>query len=260
MQDRYAGDVGDFGKYALLNRLCSAPGRAPVLSLGVLWYHFAGVENASNDGRHVSYLEVPRCREFRPCAPDLWERMRVVVHGDRSIAAVEVSGALPDGTACYSEPLAFERQESRADREAKRGRWLEAGRRAVRRRRLIFFDPDNGFAPDGMRPHHLKGPKYVFYGDLDRHVEVGQSLVVYHQLGRIKKTPHENQIDARLKALRARFPGVPGIFALRYRRGTARAYFVLPMPEHAELLAARARELLASEWGRRRHFDPRIYE
>ena len=255
MQDRYAGDIGDFGKYALLNRLCSEPGRAPVLSLGVLWYHFADV---SNDGRHISYLEAPRYREFRPCAPDLWKQMRVVVHGDRSIAAVEASGALPDGTACYSEPLAFEPQELRADREVKRGRWLEAGRRAVRRRRLIFFDPDNGFAPDRMRPHHLKAPKYVFYGDLDRHIDVGQSLVVYHQLGR--RNSHENQIDAKLDALRVRFPRVPGIFALRYRRGTARAYFVLPMPEHAELLAARACRLLASEWGRRGHFDLRIYE
>ena len=27
MQDRYAGNVGDFGKYALLNQICIADGR-----------------------------------------------------------------------------------------------------------------------------------------------------------------------------------------------------------------------------------------
>lgn len=33
MQDRYVGDIGDFGKYGLLRALC-----AHDLSLGVVWY------------------------------------------------------------------------------------------------------------------------------------------------------------------------------------------------------------------------------
>ena len=260
MQDRYAGDVGDFGKYALLNWLCAGDGNGrPVLSLGVLWYRFTGAEpNAPNDGRHVSYLEAPHCSEFRPCAPDLWERMREVVRGERSIAAVEASGALPEGTACYAEPLSFAQRESRAERETKRRDWLEAGRRAVGDAELVFLDPDNGFAPHGVSPHHLKGPKYAYYGDLGWHVEACQSLVAYHHLARHK--PHEEQIADRLGVLRARFGNVRDIFAVRYRRGTSRAYFVLPAPERGALLRDRARSLLASGWGRREHFDRRIYD
>ena len=260
MQDRYAGDVGDFGKYGLLNWLCAEDGNGqPALTLGVLWYRFTGAEpNAPNDGRHVSYLEAPRCREFRPCAPGLWERMREVVRGERSIAAVEASGALPEGAACYAEPLRFERRESRADREAKRRNWLEAGSRAVDGTDLVFLDPDNGFEPLRVKPHYLRGPKYVFYGDLEPHVAAGRSLVVYHHLARNQS--HEDQIGWRLGVLRARFGGVRDIFAVRYRRGTPRSYFVLPAPERAALLKDRARSLLASEWGRREHFDRRIYE
>ena len=260
MQDRYAGDIGDFGKYGLLNWLCAGDGNGrPVLSLGVLWYRFTGAEpNAPNDGRHVSYLEAPRCREFRPCAPDLWERMREVVLGERSIAAVEASGALPEGTACYAEPLWFERGEPRGDREAKRRDWLEVGRRTVIDADLVFLDPDNGFEPRHVKPHYLRGPKYVYYGDLNVHVEVGQNLVIYHHLGQNKR--HEDQINDRLELLRARFSSVRNIFALRYRRGTGRAYFVLPTPNRAQLLKERAQSLIASEWGRREHFDRRIYE
>lgn len=259
MQDRYAGDVGDFGKYALLNWLCAGDGSGrPALTLGVLWYRFTGAEpNAPNDGRHVRYLEAPRCREFRSCAPDLWERMREVVLGERSIAAVEASGALPEGTACYAEPLWFERGEPHADREAKRRGWLEVGRRTVAGADLVFLDPDNGFESKHVKPHYLRGPKYVYCGDMEPHIKARQSLVVYHHLARNK--PHEEQIADRLGALRARFGSVHDIFAVRYRRGTPRAYFVLPGPERATLLKDRVRCLLASEWGRREHYDRCLY-
>ena len=50
MQDRYAGDVGDFGKFALLRALCG--GR----SLGVCWYRTDAAEEKNNDGRHLDYL------------------------------------------------------------------------------------------------------------------------------------------------------------------------------------------------------------
>ena len=51
MQDRYAGDVGDFGKLALLRAL--APGRR----LRVCWYRCSGAGETNDDGRHVDYLE-----------------------------------------------------------------------------------------------------------------------------------------------------------------------------------------------------------
>ena len=49
MQDRYAGDVDDYVKLALLRAL--APGR----KLGVAWYLYPD-EDHNADGRHVSYI------------------------------------------------------------------------------------------------------------------------------------------------------------------------------------------------------------
>src|ERR1035441_1110889 len=58
MQDRYAGDVGDFGKLGLLRHLCgrASPHTHPTLAPGVIWYRVAD-ETHNGDGRHISYLK-----------------------------------------------------------------------------------------------------------------------------------------------------------------------------------------------------------
>ena len=252
MQDSYAGDVGDFGKYGLLNQLC-ADGRGQTeLTLGVLWYVppsycVNAARGAQRDGKHIGYLEPDKCREFRRCDPGLWEKMRCVVHGDRSIAAVERSGVLPGGTKFHSEPQVCWSYRDRAATEERRRNWLQAGRNAVKGTDLVFFDPDNGLEPKSVQPHRKWGPKYVFYDDLDAHVEAGQSLVVYHHLSRNKA--HADQISERLAAVSKRFDLGERAFALRFRRGTGRAYLVLPSPAHAELLSDRAQRLVDSPWG-----------
>ena len=248
MQDRYAGDVGDFGKYGLLRWLCGPDARGPALRLGVLWYRF---EDATpGDGKHVSYLEPPLAQEFRKCDPDLFQQMLSIVHGERSIAAVETSGALPPGTAFFGDKLAFERHEPRASRELKRREWLEAGLRAVVHADLVFADPDNGLEIPSVGRLRTKGPKYVYYDDLRACWDRGQSLVVYQHITRNRTA--EEQIAARHAELREHLEDVEDIVTLRWRRFTSRAYFVIPAAVHADRLAARCRTFLASSWGR--HF------
>ena len=182
MQDRYAGDVGDFGKYGLLRRLCGPDKHGPALRLGVLWYRF---EDATpGDGRYVSYLESPRAQGYRSCDPDLFQQMRSIVHGERSIAAVETSGALPPGTSFFGDKLAFGRSEPRTSRALKRREWLEAGLRAVAHADLVFADPDNGLEIPSVGRLRAKGPKYVYYDDLRECWARGQSLVVYQHIAR----------------------------------------------------------------------------
>ena len=56
MQNRYVGDIGDFGKYHLLKTLCAGNNTALALSLGVVWYRVPD-ENHNDDGKHIRYLE-----------------------------------------------------------------------------------------------------------------------------------------------------------------------------------------------------------
>ena len=230
MQDRYAGDIGDFGKYGLLRALCGEDEHGPALRLGVLWYAFEGdKEQSPGDGRHTSYVHSERGGSFEECDPGLFTIMRTIVcRGTRSIAEIEKSGALPHDTRYFSCPLTFRAMKPGNPRALKRRTWLAAARHAVEGAALVFADPDNGLETPSVGQLTAKGPKYVYYKDLEFLQDGERSTVVYHHLGRQK---HEQQITRRLGELRERFDTAREAFALRYRRGTARAYFVLPAPK-----------------------------
>ena len=99
MQNRYVGDVGDFGKYGLLRCL------AQDLRLGVVWYLTPG-ECCRNDGKHVDYLQKPD--QFRDCDPDLSNRLKAIVESEhRCVHRVQTEGVLSAGTAVYHELLHF---------------------------------------------------------------------------------------------------------------------------------------------------------
>lgn len=77
MQNRYTGDVGDFGKYALLKALAGDD-----LRLGVHWYLNAD-EESNTDGRFTDY---PKLRE---CDPALYDGLHAIVRsGNRCVAVV----------------------------------------------------------------------------------------------------------------------------------------------------------------------------
>jgi hypothetical protein len=52
MQDRYAGDIGDFVKLGLLRAI------SPGYALGLAWYHVPD-EGHNDDGRHIGYTAQP---------------------------------------------------------------------------------------------------------------------------------------------------------------------------------------------------------
>ena len=248
MQDCYVGDIGDFGKYGLLRSLCGGDDYGPALRLGVLWYKFDG-KDPSNDGGHTEYIFNPSFAELhlRECDRDLYEKMRQLVVGKRRlVTALEASGALPAATAFFNDGLNFD-QTPRIERDEKRRKWFDDGLRKVEQAEVVFADPDNGIEAPATRQLSRTGPKYVYYDDLRSCWNRGQSLVVYHHLGR--KGDAETQIAGRCKDLRLRVSGSEPI-AIRFRRRSSRVYFVLPRSEHANRLTARTRAFLASPWGR----------
>ena len=261
MQDRYVGDVGDFGKYGLLRSLCRGDKHGPAVRLGVLWYRFDGDEStAANDGRHIDYLCAPSRHErfLRQCDPDLFEKMLYLVKSDRSIAAVEANHVLPADTVFFSDGLNF-KETPKGERDWKRHRWFNAGLRRIKEAEVVFFDPDNGLEVPSRSSTSLVGPKYVYYDDLQSCWERGQSLVVYHHVGRTyrgRKADAGEQIRSRCQELREKLSGAEPM-VLRYRRRSPRVYFVISRPEHAGRLKSRIDGFLDSPWceGSPPHFE-----
>jgi len=100
MQDRYTGDIGDFGKYGLLRALCRPADVGPALSLGVVWY-WVPAESHNLDGKHTGYLRPSgsNSRRFRTYDPELYDPLAAYISsGRRSLADLPGLDILPPVT------------------------------------------------------------------------------------------------------------------------------------------------------------------
>jgi len=152
LEDRYVGDVGDFGKYGLLKALClpSKVSGGSNLSLGVVWYLVPN-EPGTGDGKHTRYLkDSPKNQGlYRSCDPGLYDSLRDIVCGHRRcLSAIRHEGILPSGTVFYEEPLTFESMpgigpNQRDRRLTDRSEWVRQAQDQVTGCDLVFIDPDN---------------------------------------------------------------------------------------------------------------------
>ncbi|WP_143338082.1 hypothetical protein [Demequina sp. NBRC 110054] len=220
MQDRYAGDVGDFMKLGLLRALVHGSG----LALGVNWY-LAPDESHNADGKHIAYLS-PTSRfhkALRACDTELMTSLSAVVATGRSVAALEASGTLPSGSTTYATQVG-EHPHARAT-------WHHGALERLAGCNLVFADPDNGIR---RTPAGAKTVKYALLDELADYTTRGQSLVVYHHADR---TPGgvSVQVAKRLGELHAR-TGIEPLGAVIARRGSTRFFFVLPANSHRAAL------------------------
>ncbi len=234
MQDRYAGDVGDFQKLGLLRQLGAAG-----LTIGVNWYR-APDEGHNEDGKHTEYLH-PTNRQHKAlaaCDPDLMCNLTVVVETERSVRELERSGALPDGPT-YSAML-----DTKTDRAA----WHRRALDALGGVDVVFADPDNGIC---LREKMPRLYKYALVRELADYAARAQSLVVYYHADRSKGTTAETQAERRLEELAASVSQEP-VGAVIAHRGSCRYFLVTAAEPHQDRISA-AVDLFADTW--RRHVD-----
>jgi len=248
MQDRYAADVGDYGKYSLLVRLAYLSQAES--KLAVIWYLFPD-ESHNDDGGQLSYLDK---RHMAVLAPRIHERLRGLVrNGDRSVRAVEDAGVLPPETVCvrdYVTPPDW-RAYTPAQRRAWRAGWFAQALEATREASLVFLDPDNGLATKTVERGAPKAGKYVFWDELKPFTDRGQSLVVYHHLNRTAPVP--KQVERLHAHLGETVPGVARIVPMVFRRGSCRVFWILAQHPLAEQLDDILERFLDTGWDR--HFD-----
>lgn len=227
MQDRYAGDVGDFGKFSLLRYLLDNTEH----NLGVIWYLFPN-ESHNTDGGHIDYFTK---LSFLHCDKYLCEMLSNVVSGTRSVAALEKGGLLPDNTVYFSERLDFhlhypsQRKQDREARQIKRIEWLNQAVIKTSKCKAIFLDPDNGLQISSCQKiDQLKSGKFSYYSEIAELTKDKAISIIYHHLNRHKHHgTHENQIRTRAAELRKFINPTGAIFALRYWPYSPRAYFIL---------------------------------
>jgi len=251
LQNRYIGDVGDFGKYGLLRKICDG---TPSLKLGVVWYLTDGGNETKADGKHVQYLEgvchSHSQKRFRCCDTKLYDTLRrLLVDADgkvvperRLITTIEGGGVLPEGTVFFGETFVHRAGTSRRE-------WFGRAFKTTAEADVIFLDPDNGIQSQSSR---TMGPKHALWSEIEAFAKRGQTVVVYHHPHR--SAPHEEQIKLLHEQFKDRMPERFETFYMLFRRGTRRVFFVAAAPPHRQVVADRLSEMLSDEWVNRGHF------
>ena len=237
MQNRYTGDIGDFGKLGLLRQLSKTG-----LSIGINWY-LTPDETHNGDGSHICYLDK---NNFRDCDEQLWHALRQIVSsGKREVRALENSSILKANF--YSELLDFS-VSSKNERQLIRWEWHTKALQCLQNCDIIFVDPDNGLmVPSAIDT--IKSNKFVMPFELAEYYRAGASVIYYQHKARRTDEFYVEQ-HKQLLASRA-FPNADTI-GLKFKTTSQRYYFFLVQPQHKSIISNCLEQMMDTPW--KNHF------
>lgn len=232
MQDCYAGDIGDYGKFSLLREL-----HKQGLSIGVNWYKTDAIASGKqNDGKF--------------CIPDrlvvydtdLSLRLRKVFYSQdgivRSIEALEKEKLINDALYFSEIVPAFNRN-----------RWHHCALSKLSGFDLVFLDPDNGMIVPSVEKSRLKQRKYVLYEEVKDYLCLGHSVLVYQHRPRENEAIYIGRMIQRFMSLS---PDVKrnDVQIITFPRYSVRDYFAISINEDHRLKIKRAiTNMVNGIWG-----------
>lgn len=237
MQNRYACDVGDFGKLGML-RLVEQSG----LRVGVNWY-LVKDESHNNDGKHIGYM---KDKKFLECDDELLRALEQIVgQGDRSVYALEKANLLKTNK-FFSDELC---KTSVSDGKG-RHLWHLLALDIVKDCDVVFLDPDNGLIPPSVGRGGDKSIKYVLPEEIIDYYKAGHSVVFYNHRTRESLDKYLTRFDKLFHAEELTDVTIKGI---SYKRGTVRDYFFILQEEHVEPVKKVFEQLTRGNWSK--HFQ-----
>ena len=230
MQNRYAGDIGDFGKLGLLRGL-----REIGFTVGVNWY-LTPDESHNQDGAFVKY------EKLKPCDEKLWIELQQIVDSEnRTVSALQKERILK--AKFYAEPLDF-KGKKKAERQQIREDWQQKALKALSGVDLIFADPDNGMVVRSAEGKP-KENKYVLPKELAEYYEQGSSVIYYQHKARRDDDFYIHQHRALLK--RPEFAGAMPL-GLKFTKTSLRYYFFILQPKHQAAIEKAIQQMMDAEW------------
>ena len=170
MQDKFVGDIGDYGKYGLLRKVHDAG-----LALAVNWYRVQSEsKNGQDDGKYIHYLIEPE--KYREYDAELFDGLRKIVIDDydRRIERVEQSKLITADF--YSAPISRDRIK-----------WHTQGLEMTASAKIVFLDPDNGLETEKMYESGRCGAEYGARKELLAYYQRGQSVILYQHRPQMMK-------------------------------------------------------------------------
>ncbi len=225
MQNKYAGDVGDFGKLALLKAF------AEHLKVGVNWYLVDIPDEKTNDGRHTGYLDSPQS-PLCQCDTLLAHELKKIVHSNRNV--LQLQKLLP-GVSCYSTIL--ERNH--------RKQWHRDALSILKACDLVFLDPDNGLLVPSVKKGTPRSIKYLYGDEIEDYYSRGCSLFFYNHRSHERRGKYFGRFYQLLS--KPTFQDA-GKFALTYSAYSVRDFFFIVQPRHRRTAAGIIAAFMSSKW------------
>lgn len=230
MQNRYAGDVGDFGKLGLLRQLTSSQ-----LDIGVNWY-LAPDESHNADGKHIGYITDTR---YNGCDDALRNSLKEIVNGQRSVSALETSDLVPN--AIYYHEVLYSPSQTFSRRD-----WHIKALDVLNCADIIFLDPDNGLLVKSVSTGSAKSNKYVISSEIADYFTAGKSVIIYNHRCREQESVYLQRFDWMYEKSTLKDAIITG---LTFKRGTVRDYIFAMQPSHAGRIVGCLDNMLKSPWG-----------
>lgn len=240
MQDRYVGDIGDFGKLALLKALNNQG-----FSLGVNWYKTEKLQFEKNpdgsykaaDGRYTEISE-----ELAQCDPELAKELMHISQNDRTLKALE-DAKLLSNVVYYNQVVSFDNRRE----------WHKEALKFFDQNNvdLVFLDPDNGLLVPSVKENDQRSVKYAFYNEVVDYLKQGKSVLVYNHRSRKPELQYFNEIESRIRAEleKLELGHQPKILAISFPRYSIRDYFAVAVnPEHERKIQAAFSFMLTGVW------------
>ena len=235
MQDRYAGDIGDFGKIGLLKALV-----AQGLSVGVNWYYVEPLNAEKNvDGtfkRDDGRYRIPE--SLQVCDKDLAEKLIKISKSEiRSIKELKKENLIPNAI-YYSEPVTV----------ARRAEWHKKALEVLKDLDIVFVDPDNGMLVKSVGKGSAKSIKYTFYEEVQDYFQRGQSVLIYNHRCRKPEYQYFHEICCKLQE----FTNVneTEILKISFPKYSVRDYLAVPAStDHREKIMAAFIAIKQGLWG-----------
>lgn len=230
MQDSYVGDVGDFGKFCLLNEVYHSSHKN--IKMGINWYYITKHDN-NGYGNQTNYLKETNkvWQKYRSCSPDLYDKLKNIMLSRRSIWAIESNNIMPKGTIFFSKPISSS-SFSVSERIKNREIWFKESLSELQRADIIFLDPDNGIQIDLSKKAQPIAVKYAFIDEIEKYYSLGKTLIVYNHRDRRPTVEYKTKISSPKQFLYSQ----RNIKVLRFKRMSVRDYIFIIQDQHLELI------------------------
>ena len=206
MQDRYAGDIGDYGKFALLKSVENAG-----LRLGVNWYKFktAGTEKQVNERYLIS-------EDHNSYDPELAKKLFAISKSEnRSIKTLQNAKLLE--TEHY--------YDSDTPKKSERADWQKKAMEVFSSCDIVFLDPDNGLSVKSVREQSHQSTKYTYMDEITDYISRGKNVILYNHRQRKKAGVYFSSFVSRFNEN----PAITGkqIHAIAFPKRSIRDYFII---------------------------------